>query len=334
MYPVAARERRGGSLSTSASRACRVRWRDMKVVALLAAVVALALPGCGDDGAEPGASREATLVLDFTPNAVHAGLYAAAERGWVGDEGIDLEIREPGDSTDAPNLLQAGRAEFAVLDINDWGIARGRGLDLVPIAALVQVPLAAVIAGDREQVHRPRDLEGRTVGVTGLPSDEVVLDRIVADDGGDPAAVKRTTIGFDAVAALAAGRVDAATAFWNAEGVALRRLDVPTREFRVGEHGAGPFPELVVVASAELVGSKPELLDSLRAGVERGYALAAEDPESALADLLAAVPGLEPDVQEAQMAALTAADAFAAGARPGTVERERIANWRRFRGGG
>src|SRR5687768_14469297 len=206
----------------------------MKVVALLAAVVALALTGCGDDGAEPGASSEATLILDFTPNAVHAGLYAAAERGWFAQEGIDLEIREPGASTDAPKLLQAGRAEFAVLDINDWGIADERGLDLVPIAALVQVPLAAVIAGDRDQVRRPRDLEGLTVGVTGLPSDDAVLDRVVASDGGDPSAVERTTIGFDSVAALGAGRVDAATAFWNAEGVALRELGVPTREFRVG----------------------------------------------------------------------------------------------------
>jgi NitT/TauT family transport system substrate-binding protein/putative hydroxymethylpyrimidine transport system substrate-binding protein len=292
--------------------------------------VALALAGCGDDGAEPGASSEATLILDFTPNAVHAGLYAAAERGWFSDEGVDLEIREPGESTDAPKLLQAGRAEFAVLDINDWGIAGERGLDLVPVAALVQVPLAAVIAGDREQVRRPRDLEGLTVGVTGLPSDDAVLDRIVVSDGGEPSAVERTTIGFDSVAALAAGRVDAATAFWNAEGVALRELGVPTREFRVGDQTGKPFPELLVVASRELTESEPELVAAVRAGVERGYALAADDPEAALAALLDGLPGLERDSQEAQMAALTAADAFAAGAAPGSVEPQRLRNWREF----
>ncbi len=306
----------------------------MKVVALLAAVVALALTGCGDDGAEPGASSEATLILDFTPNAVHAGLYAAAERGWFSDEGVDLEIREPGDSTDAPKLLQAGRVEFAVLDINDWGIASDRGLDLVPVAALVQVPLAAVIAGDRDQVRRPHDLEGLTVGVTGLPSDDAVLDRVVASDGGDPSAVERTTIGFDSVAALAAGRVDAATAFWNAEGVALRELGVPTREFRVGDRASKPFPELLVVASRELTESDPALVGAVRSGVERGYALAAEDPGAALDALLGAVPGLERGTQEAQMDALTAAEAFTAGVAPGAVEDDRLENWRRFRGGG
>ena len=302
----------------------------MRVVALLAAVVLTSLAGCGDDGAEPGASSEATLVLDFSPNAVHAGLYAAVDRGWFADEGLELEIRAPGESTDAPKLLEAGRTEFAVLDINDWGISRERGLDLVPVAALVQVPLAAVIAGDRDAVRRPSDLEGLTVGVTGLPSDDAVLDRVVASDGGDPAEVDRTTIGFDAVAALSAGRVDAATAFWNAEGVALRELGVPTREFRVGEVTGELFPELIVVAPRELVDSDPELVDALRAGVERGYALASDDPEGALDALLAAEPGLEPGVQEAQMAALTAAEAFSAGAEPGAIDPPRIANWRAF----
>ncbi len=300
------------------------------MVALLAAILALAAPGCGKDGAEPGASHEATVVLDFTPNAVHAGLYAALERGYFAEAGIDLKVRAPGDSTDAPKLLEAGRTEFAVLDINDFGLARDRGLDLTAVAALVQVPLAAVIAGDRERVGRPSDLEGLEVGVTGLPSDDLVLDAIMAADGGDPGAVERITIGFDSVAALAAERVDAATAFWNAEGVALRELGVPTREFRVGGRAARPFPELVVVARADLPQEEPGLVAGLRAGVERGYELAADDPDAALAALVEAVPGLDEDVMRAQMEALSAADAFAAGVRPGTIEPRRVANWRRF----
>ena len=156
-----------------------------RVVALLAAV--LLLHGCGEDGAEPGASREATLVLDFTPNAVHSGLYAAVERGWFADEGLDLTIQPPGDSTDAPKLLAAGRTDFAIMDINDLGTAAERGFDLVPVGALVQVPLASVIAADKDVISRPRDLEGGEVGVTGLPSDDAVLDAVVEADGGDPA---------------------------------------------------------------------------------------------------------------------------------------------------
>src|SRR6188474_1678671 len=198
-----------------------------RVVALLAAALLLAgAAGCGGSGAEPGAPQGATLVLDFVPNAVHAGIYAAEEEGFYRDAGIDLSIRQPGESSDAPKLLAADRVEFAILDIHDLGIARERGLDLVGTMPLVQRPLAAVIARAGDGVSRPRDLQGHTVGVTGLPSDEAVVDSEVSADGGDPNAVKRVTIGFNAVSALAAGKVDAATGFWNAEGVALRRQDV------------------------------------------------------------------------------------------------------------
>ena len=48
-----------------------------------------------------------------------------------------------------------------------------------------------------------------TVGVTGLPSDEAVVDSEVSADGGDPSRVDEVTIGFNAVSALAAGRIDA-----------------------------------------------------------------------------------------------------------------------------
>ena len=299
-----------------------------RVVALLAAV--LALHGCGEDGAEPGASREATLVLDFTPNAVHSGLYAAQERGWFEAEGVELTIQPPGDSTDAPKLLAAGRTEFAVMDINDLGTAAERGFELAPIGALVQVPLASVIAADGAEVKRPRHLEGGEVGVTGLPSDDAVLDAVVEADGGDPKTIERTVIGFDAVAALSAGRVDAATAFWNAEGVALEELGVPTREFRAGDFAAEPFPELVVVSTRELADDEPELVEAMQAGLERGYALAAEDPDAALQDFLGAVTGLERRIQGEQMSALAAADAFSAGVKPGTLVPERYSNWERF----
>jgi NitT/TauT family transport system substrate-binding protein/putative hydroxymethylpyrimidine transport system substrate-binding protein len=275
------------------------------VAALLAAASLLAgLAGCGGSGAEPGAPVGATLVLDFTPNAVHSGIYAAQREGFYRDEGVDLTIRQPGESTDAPKLLAAGRADFAILDIHDLGIARERGLDVVGTMPLVQRPLAAVIARGGRGIARPRDLEGRTAGVTGLPSDEAVVDSEVSADGGNPAEVRRVTIGFNAISSLAAGKVDAATGFWNAEGVALRQQGVPIRIFKVDEYGAPPYPELILVAAAETAAQNPDLVRSLLAATRRGYELTARRPGQALDDLLAAVPSLDRPEQRAQLDAL------------------------------
>lgn len=278
-----------------------MRW----TVALLATVFALAgLAGCGGDGAEPGAPKGATLVLDFVPNAVHSGIYAALSRGFYEDEGVALRVQAPGESTDAPKLLGAGKVEFAILDIHDLGIARERGIDLVGVMPLAQRPLAAVLARADGPVRRPRQMEGHRVGVTGLPSDEAVVDSEVEADGGDPAAVERVTIGFSAVPSLAAGKVDAATGFWNAEGVALRRQGVPIRIFKVDEFGAPPYPELVLATSRRTLEDDPELVDGVVAATERGYAFTERSPNAALDALLAANPELEAAEQRAQLAAL------------------------------
>jgi putative hydroxymethylpyrimidine transport system substrate-binding protein len=302
-----------------------MRW----VAAPLAAViVAAGIAACGGgDGAEPGASDEATLVLDFQPNAVHAGIYAALADGSFADRGVDLTVREPSSSTDAPKLLEAGRTDFAILDIHDLALARERGLDVVGVAPIVQRPLAAVIAADRSVTRSPADLAGGEVGVTGLPSDDAVLDAVIESAGVDPDAIHRVTIGFGAVGALSAGRLDAATAFWNAEGVALLGLGVPIREFRVDDYGAPRYPELVLTTSADMLDRRPQLVDSVVAALAAGYRRLIADPEAALGDLLDAVPDLDPGEQRAQLRALTEARAFSP---PGVLRRPVLNRWARW----
>src|SRR3954471_7129835 len=162
---------------------------------------ALLVAGCGD-GDEKGSSspRPATVALDFTPNAAHAGIYAAVAGHRDRDHGVKLVVRQPTASSDSLKLLSIGRADLAVADIHDLGLAPERGEDLVGVGALVQRPLASVIAGP--DVTRPRQLEGKRVGVTGVPSDNAVLRAVVQGDGGDPRAVRKVTIGFNAVPAL------------------------------------------------------------------------------------------------------------------------------------
>jgi putative hydroxymethylpyrimidine transport system substrate-binding protein len=273
-----------------------------RAVALLAAVLLLAgTAGCGGDGAEPGGPKGAVLVLDFTPNAVHSGIYAARAEGFYRDAGVNLEIQQPGESADAPKLLATGRADFAILDIHDLGIARERGLDLVGAMPIVQRPLAAVLVPYGNGVLQPGDLEGRTVGVTGLPSDEAVVDSEVSADGGDPAKVERVTIGFNAVASLAAGKVDAATGFWNAEGVALERKSVPIHVFVVDEFGAPSYPELILATSRQTLEDDPDLVEAVVDATTRGYDFTQRQGSRALDDLLEADPALDRLEQQEQL---------------------------------
>jgi ABC-type nitrate/sulfonate/bicarbonate transport system substrate-binding protein len=276
----------------------------------LAFAFAVAAAGCGGSATDRP-DESATLLLDFTPNAVHSGIYLAVARQYDLAEGVRLRIRKPGASTDALKLLQAGRADFAILDIHDLGLARQGGADLIGVMALVQRPLAAVIA--QPDLRRPRDLAGRRVGVTGLPSDDAVLRSVVAGDGGDADRVRATTIGFQAVRALLARRVDGATAFWNVEGVALKQRRPAMREFRVDDYGAPAYPELVLCVTRDTLEDHPALIRATVRALQRGYGEAQVDPESAVAAVLDAQPGAGREELIAQMDAV--GPAFTAGAR-------------------
>ncbi len=294
-------------------------------------LVIAALLGCGgDDGtaettpAEPPV--DATLLLDFAPNAAHAGIYAASRRGLDRREGIDLRVQVPSASTDAVRLLLAGRAQLAVLDIHDLALARERGRDLVAVMAIVQRPLAAVLTGPG--VRTPRDLEGRRVGVTGLPSDEAVLDSVVRGARGDPERVRKTTIGFNAVASVVSGRVAGATAFWNVEGVALRERMPGAREFRVDEFGAPAYPELVLAVARKTLQRDTDLVRRAVRALVRGYGVAVDDPAGALRDLTASVRDIDAEDAARQLEAV--GPAFAAYGKVGALDPEVLEAWARW----
>jgi NitT/TauT family transport system substrate-binding protein/putative hydroxymethylpyrimidine transport system substrate-binding protein len=213
-------------------------------------------------------------------------------------------VRVPSASTDSLKLLAAGRADVSVVDVHDLGLARERGEDLVGVGALVQRPLAAVIA--RADLLRPRRLEGKRVGVTGLPSDDAVLRAVVEGDGARLARVRRTTIGFSAVPSLAAGRVDAVTAFWNAEGVSLRFRGVRTSEFRVDDFGAPRYPELVLVTKRETLRERRDDVRRAVAAIAAGTRAALRDRAAATRRIVRASDG-RTEVVEAQIAAIAPA---------------------------
>jgi NitT/TauT family transport system substrate-binding protein/putative hydroxymethylpyrimidine transport system substrate-binding protein len=276
----------------------------------LLAVLLVALAGCGGDGGggdapAPAERERLVLALDFTPNAVHAPLYMAVAGRRDRAHGVSLEIRQPGTGPDALKLVGSGRADLGILDIHDLAIARQQGSDLVAIAALVQRPLAALAA--RPPIRRPRDLEGRTVGVSGLPSDPAFVKAIVEHDGGDVSKVKEVTIGFSAVTRILSGRVEAAPVFWNAEGVALRRAGLDVREFRVDDYGAPRYPEVVVFTSRRTLTSRRAALRGALAAIADGVRAVGSDPEQAVELVAAAARTKDTGLVKAQLDAVAPA---------------------------
>lgn len=278
--------------------------RSLTALVACAALLALAVTiGCGDDDAQPAADAERVdVVLDWFPNADHAGVYGAVGEGYFAEEGLDVRPTVPSDPAAALKQVAAGRAPFAISYEPEVLIARSQGVPVVAVAALVTHPLNSVIVRSDRDISGPADLEGRTVGAAGVPSDRPLLDAVVRSDGGDPSQVRMRNVGFSLSPALASGRVDAVIgAYWNIEVVELERQGVDVEAFRLEEHGVPDYDELVVVTSDEVARDRPELVEAFLRGLRTGQDWAATDITGAAEHLVEANRDLDPEVVREQV---------------------------------
>jgi len=264
--------------------------------ALAASIAVAACGGSSRPAATDGSGRplpEVTLILDWFPNADHAGVYAAIDRGFFQRAGVIVHPQVPSDTAAALKEVAEGKAPFAISYQPDVLLARAEGIPVVAVGAVVTRPLNCIIARADRGITRPRDLEGKLVGGAGLPSDKALLDTVVRADGGDPSKVRLRNVGFTLAPALAAGRVDALIGgYWDVEAVEVREKGVPVNVFRLDDYGVPRYDELVVVTSEAYAREHPEVVSTFLAGLARGQEWAARHPAAAVGPLLRANPDL------------------------------------------
>ena len=305
--------------------------RRLAIPLALLALLAAACGGSGSSSSTTTARAGATpvrVVLDFVPNAVHAGLYAALEQGFYRQHGLAVQLVAPAGTAQPLAAVSSGRAVLGLADLIDVTLANRQGAGLRVVAAVVQRPLVSLMARADGPVRRPRDLVGRTVGLTGVPSDRAVARTIIKGDGGDPDRVHYVVIGFSAVPSLVGHKVDAAIGFWPADGVELERR-TPARIFRLERFGGPAFPELVIFARASTLKRSPGLVRSFLSATSEGYALARSDPAKALSDLEHGAHGIDPAVAKASLKAYRPILSDAHGDF-GTVDRADVSAFLRF----
>jgi putative hydroxymethylpyrimidine transport system substrate-binding protein len=235
------------------------------------------------------APTRVTVALDWYPWANHTGLYLARESGHYRAEGLDVEVYVPANPEDGLKLVAAGKDTFGISYQTDVLLARGEGVPVKSIAALVQQPLNTIMTLKKSNITRPRQLEGKKLGSAGLPSDDALLATMLANDGADPKKVETVNVGFDLVPALIGGRVDGIIGgYWVHESILAELQGHPVNVMRVEEHGVPPYYELVLVASDQTVARQADLIRRFLRATGKGYADAAKDQKAAI-DLLVKV---------------------------------------------
>ena len=94
---------------------------------LMAVLMAVAVSGCSDKkeaSENKETEKKVTLILDYLPNTNHTGFYVAKEKGFFKEEGLDVDIIEPGDDATSATLVAANKGEFGVSYQEDVTYAR------------------------------------------------------------------------------------------------------------------------------------------------------------------------------------------------------------------
>jgi putative hydroxymethylpyrimidine transport system substrate-binding protein len=279
--------------------------RRLSVLAVLAACL-LALAACGekDDRVSAPAAQKVRLMLDYLPNADHAGIYEAMADGAFRRAGLDVEPLVPPDPAAPLKLLAAGRADIAISYEPELLLARDKGLKVVSIGALVQRPLTSIMALPKAKVRSPKDLQGKTVGTAGIPYQSAYLKTILGQAGVPQSSVKEVNVNFNLIPAMLSKRADATLgAFWNVEGVQLQREKRDPVIIPVDQAGVPTYNELVLVVREQDARSRGPYLRAFMRALAEGHEALRENPQHGVDALVARNRDLDPQTALAQVRA-------------------------------
>ena len=278
----------------------------LSLTALVAA--ALGLSACGkreNTATGPTSLSRINLVLDYSVNADHVGIFTALKQGDFAQAGLDIgRPQVPSDPSAPLKLLLAGRADLAISYEPEVFLARDKpGVKLVSVAAIVQRPLTSIMSL-HGKVTKPADLEGKTVGTAGIPYQSAYLRTIENSAGVDPSSVKEVNVGFNLIPAMVGRNADATLgAFWNIEGVQLKLDRKKPTIIPVDKAGVPTYDELVLVARADYLRDHGPLVRRFIQALKRGTDAAKADPALGVSALRAADPSLKQRTLQAQVAA-------------------------------
>jgi ABC-type nitrate/sulfonate/bicarbonate transport system substrate-binding protein len=235
------------------------------------------------------------VMLDWVPNTNHTGLFVAHEAGTFQEEGLSVEILQPGEVY-AEQAVAGGAAEFGVSFQEQVTLARADGVPIVSIAAILQHNTSAFASRAALGALSPADWEGMRYGSFGSPFERPTLEGLMACAGGDPDRVEIVETGFtDPLALLASERIDLAWIFYGWQGIQAEQLGIDLDLVRMEDH-FDCIPDYytpVLIAHQTMIDEKPELVRAFLAAVSRGYRRAADHPDEAVEALLRAAPELD-----------------------------------------
>jgi len=247
----------------------------------------------------PREQQKVKVVLDWTPNTNHTGLYVAKAKGYWEERGLDVEIVMPPE-TGADAMVASGAAEFGVSYQESVTLAREQEVPVVSVAAVIQHNTSGFASPADKNIREPKDFEGKRYGGWGSPVEQAVIESLMQEQGADVGKVEFINIGSADFFTAVRRDIDFAWIYYGWTGVEAELRNFPLNLVYLTDYSKKlDYYTPVLITSEKMIREKPDIVRAFVEGAAAGYGFAIENPDEAADLLLAAVPELDADLVKA-----------------------------------
>ena len=259
---------------------------------ILSIILALSLLG----GFAHAAEESLSLMLDWFPNVDHLPIYVAQEKGYFSDQGIEVRIVSPSETSDALKLAASGNMDLAVSYQPQTIIAKDKGLSIKVVAPLVVHPLTTLLFLEGKGIKTPKDLSHKKIGYTVPGLMDVLLEAFASINKIQD--YTPVNVGFTILPALVSNKVDAVMGpFKTYETVSMIQHGYKAEFFELEKWGIPDYEELIIVCGPKTLEKKPMAVKGFVQALEKAFAYTMAHPEDALATYLSAVPQADKKIE-------------------------------------
>lgn len=255
-----------------------------------------ACSGGGNTSEQKEGLKKVTVVLDWTPNTNHTGLYVAKEKGYFEDQGLDVDIILPGEAG-ADQLVASGKAEFGVGYQESVTQARVQDVPLVSIAAVIQHNTSGFASPKDKGITTPKDFEGKSYGGWGSPVEKAVMTSIMKQENADVEKVDFVNMGDTDFFTAVKRDVDFAWIYYGWTGIEAELRGEDLNMMYVKDYSEKlDYYTPVLTTNEKMIEKDPETVKSFLSASSKGYQFAIDNPEEAGGILLDAAPDLDKEL--------------------------------------
>lgn len=264
-------------------------------ISLQGTLTAIPLGG-GSTYARSNQPTKVTLMLDYTPNTNHLGIYAAQALGYYQAAGLTVDIQQPSD-VQTEQIVGLGKAQFGVSYQEGTTFSIAAGQPIVSIAAIIQHNTSGFAAlSDKHPLKSPADLVGLKYGSFGSPTEKPFLNILTQCAGAKADSVQFIDIGFtEPFPLMEQNRIDFVWLFYGWDGIRAKQQGLKL-DFLMLKDYTKCIPDYytpILITNQEMIAKQPDVVHAFVEATARGYAYAIQHPDEAADMLLKAEPDLD-----------------------------------------